>query len=788
MRFPPLSWALAVVCVTLHAEPVDSLITASDFLKIAHLAAPAVSSDSKQIAYTVRTIDGQPDGDLVYRNHLWIATTSGDTAPREFPSAGVNVHAPAWHPSGDRVAFVRPEQGDRARIWVQPVAGGEPVPVTPPLRGAASPQWSPDGTSLLFTAIVTFSEAQTALKKADDSSLAPSWSREKPGHFPPTAATVPSPLASAKPAAPGAKPVAPPPALKPSPDGTLTARFAWLSHNESERDPVVVHRPDLGADRFTEGELEFTHVFIIQRAGAEPVDLTPGFVSRTHPAWVPDGQSIICSGPSNDETHPDRVRTRQLFVLKTDGSGERVLHNADAWSFDCPTVSPDGKLVACTAQPAADPADLSYGQTRIAIIGVDDGNFRVLTDKLDRSAENPRWSPDGKHLYFTAEANGGTPLYRILLASGGHERITAADTWVTDYSVGSTDLAVVTARAGNPGELYRTSLAGRSSRILTAHNSEWLRDKKTALPERRKLKRPDGVEVEYWITKPPYLEGGFHYPLLLLVHGGPASMWGAANPAIWHEVQFFAARGYGVVFANPRGSSGYGHKFQRGSFQNWGPGPAGDVLAVADAVAKENWVDPDRQVILGGSYGAYLATWIISHDSRFKAAIAARGVYDLTTFFGEGDAWPLVPWHFGGFPWQPEIRKLLDAQSPLMRVDSIHTPLLIKQNGADQQTGLAQGELLYRSLKLLGRPVELVRYPGASHDLSRTGDPRQRLDRLVRFDAFFQRFVGTPARPIPPPPPATLPSTPAPAAVKPALLKPAEAKSTAPSDSMMMSP
>jgi len=254
-------------------------------------------------------------------------------------------------------------------------------------------------------------------------------------------------------------------------------------------------------------------------------------------------------------------------------------------------------------------------------------------------------------------------------------------------------------------------------------------------------------------VKPPYIEGGFHYPLLVMVHGGPASMWGAAQPDLWHEWQYFAARGYGIVFANPRGSTGYGEKFQRESFQNWAPGPSGDVLAAADAIAKENWVDRDRQVILGGSYGAYLTAWIISVDSRFKAAIASRGVYDLTTFLGEGDAWPLVPWHFGGYPWQPEIRKLLDAQSPLTRADSIKTPLLIKQNDADHQTGSAQGELLYRSLKILGRPVEFVRYPGATHHLSRQGNPAQRLDRLVRFDEFFQRFVGVPAQPIPLPPP-----------------------------------
>ncbi len=747
MRLLPLTWALASLCLALHAGPIDTLITASDLLKISQPAAPALSPDGKKIAYCVRTIEAQPSGEFVYRNHLWLATTAGNEAPRELAGAGPNALSPSWHPSGDRIVFARPEENDFVRLWVMPIAGGEPYAITPPLRHASSPQWSPDGNRLLFTATVTYTEIQTAMEKSLSSATTPPWPPERPA--PPAPASAPE-LAAASPKPDAKKPTPPP---SPSSDGTLAARRAWLARHEDQHDPVVAYRFQINSLSDAGDEPEFTHLFLIDHTGAEPVDLTPGFISRDHPAWLPDSQTIVCSGPANDAEPPDRVRTRQLFVLKADGSDLHPLINSAAYSLDCPTASPDGKQIACTAHPVAEASDFSYGQTRIAVVGFADGKLKVITDKFDRSAESPRWSPDAKFIYFTAETNGGDPLHRVPASGGNPERITSPDTWVTGYAVGTGEIALVLARAGNPGELYRTLPNGRSSRILTAHNSGWLRDKKTTAPERRKLKQPDGTEVEYWVVKPPYLEVGFHYPLLVMIHGGPGSMWGTANPSIWHELQFFAARGYGVVFANPRGSSGYGYKFQHASFQNWGPGPASDVLAAADAVAKENWVDADRQVILGGSYGGYLTTWIISTtDSRFKAAIAARGVYDLTTFFGEGNAWPLVPWHFGGYPWQPEIRKLLDAQSPLTRVESIHTPLLIKQNGADHQTGTAQGELLYRSLKLLGRPVEFVVYPRATHNLSRTGEPAQRIDRLVRFDEFFQRFIGTPAQPIPAPP------------------------------------
>jgi dipeptidyl aminopeptidase/acylaminoacyl peptidase len=153
-------------------------------------------------------------------------------------------------------------------------------------------------------------------------------------------------------------------------------------------------------------------------------------------------------------------------------------------------------------------------------------------------------------------------------------------------------------------------------------------------------------------------------------------------------------------------------------------------------------VDKDKLVLSGGSYGGYLAAWIVGHDKRFKAAVAQRGIYDLATFFGEGSAWRLVPYHFGGYPWQPFVRRLLDSQSPLSHAEHIVTPLLIEHGDNDRRTGTAQSEMLFRALKVLNRPVEYVRYPNATHELSRTGDPAQRIDRLLRFDEFFRRFIG----------------------------------------------
>jgi dipeptidyl aminopeptidase/acylaminoacyl peptidase len=255
------------------------------------------------------------------------------------------------------------------------------------------------------------------------------------------------------------------------------------------------------------------------------------------------------------------------------------------------------------------------------------------------------------------------------------------------------------------------------------------------------VKRPDGTEIEYWIMPPTQRVDGTKYPLVLEIHGGPSSMWGPGEFTMWHEFQLLCAWGYGVVYANPRGSDGYGATLRAANYQDWGEGPAGDVLAATDEALALDWVDPNRLVVTGGSYGGYLVAWIVGHDRRFKAAVAQRGVYDLRTFFGEGNAWRLVPWAMGGYPWDARVAPVLERESPFTAVSRIRTPLLIMHASEDLRTGVSQSEMLYRALKVLERNVEYVRYPDAGHDLSRGGDPRQRMDRLNRIIEFFDRHT-----------------------------------------------
>jgi dipeptidyl aminopeptidase/acylaminoacyl peptidase len=165
------------------------------------------------------------------------------------------------------------------------------------------------------------------------------------------------------------------------------------------------------------------------------------------------------------------------------------------------------------------------------------------------------------------------------------------------------------------------------------------------------------------------------------------------------------------------------------------------VLTALDKTIAEGWADTSKLVVTGGSYAGYLVAWIIGHDKRFKAACSQRGVYDLSTFFGEGNAWRLVPNYFGGYPWEAEAKSVLQRESPITYVQNITTPYIIFHGDNDRRTGFVEGEMLYRSLKVLGRPVEYVRHPNASHEITRSGNNRQRIDQMLRTWEFFERWI-----------------------------------------------
>jgi len=366
----------------------------------------------------------------------------------------------------------------------------------------------------------------------------------------------------------------------------------------------------------------------------------------------------------------------------------------------------------------------------------------TITIPFDRNKTNLIWSSDDKYLYFTAQSNGGTVLNKVSIANLKVETLSSSAFGITSFDIANKTLVFSKTAISNPSELYFADTDFKKERKASDFNP-WVSTKKLSFPEKKTFVNELGMTVEYWVMKPANYKEGEKYPLLLEIHGGPAAMWGPGEESMWHEYQYFTSRGYGVVYSNPRGSGGYGLDFLRGNVNDWGKGPASDVLTALDKTVELGWADPSKLLITGGSYAGYLTAWIISHDNRFKAACAQRGVYDLSTFFGEGNAWRLVPNYFGGYPWEAKVKEILIRESPITYVENIKTPFIIFHGGNDRRTGFVQGEMMYRSLKVLGRPVEYVVHPGATHEITRNGDNRQRMDQMLRTYEFFERWLSS---------------------------------------------
>ncbi|AKD57747.1 S9 family peptidase [Spirosoma radiotolerans] len=728
--------ATFIVLIALTAQTVfaqtKAKVTATDLTRIKQVGGIELAPDGQRAVYALATIEPNPDQkeEYEYKTHIYLTGLKpgdGKALTRGSESARQAV----WSPDGQRIAFVRSVKG-KGQIFVMSLDGGEAWQLTNSTYSASSPLWSPDGKRIAFTAGLTMNQVLTD-SLVNPAKNAPLWSLEKPGF-----STNDFIKKDKK--------------VKPNPDGSLAEVRAYLEKDVEDKKAKVINRLNFQGESTTEPELNFTHLYVVDvMEGATPKPLTRGFSSYQGANWLPTGQGLLVVTDRDSLKHPDREQDNAIVYVPADGTGTRKVVLAEAGkSYRSPEISPDGKQLAFLVSPSE---GVNFAQIGLATLaGTSVSGIELVT--FDRAANALSWataptSAKGKKgtagytIYFTAPANGGSPLYRLDPATRQVTQLTDFTQGVTSFDVNGNRVVLARTEVANPSELYLTDASAKTQTKLSNHN-DWVAQRQLSTPEKRTYKNSLGQTVDYWIMKPAFFDASKKYPLLLNMHGGPTAMWGPGEPSMWHEFQYMCSQGYGVVYANPRGSGGYGLNFQRANIKDWGTGPTEDVLAAVTDAAKEKWVDTSRQVITGGSYAGYLTAWIVSHDNRFKAAFAQRGVYDLTTFLGEGNAWRLIPNYFA-YPWSADA-KVLDANSPYTFVQNIKTPLLIKHGENDLRTGPIQSEMMYKSLKILGRPVEYVRMPGATHELSRSGNVRQRIDRILRIYEFFERYVGADAQ------------------------------------------
>jgi len=700
------------------AQNTKQPVLVTDLLKIKTAGAVTLTKDGSMAAFVVNSIEPESDSakwEYKYTSQVWITTTDISAVPRQLTFSKEGASQPAWSPDGKQLAFVRTVDS-KAQIFILSLAGGEPLQLTKFKYGASSPRWSPDGKQIAFAASVKIKEM------LNDSLLnpgkkIPDWGMEKPG-FAKNEQLVPAPA-------------------KPNPDGTLNEVRAYLEMNATDKKATVLNKLNFQSETDISGEMNFNHFFIVNaQPGSVPVPLTHGFNRFSNLQFMPDGKQFIITGDIDPLQHPDRSLESEIYISNTDGGQLRMLIGKEGMSYNSSVLSHDGKWMAFQYSK---PGRVSI--PTLALMPVNGSEKDIINISFDRNVGSLVWSKDDQFIYFNAQSNGGAALYRVDVKTKQVTQLTDVNSGVLSFDMVNDKFVYVQTAVTDPSALYIADANAANARRITSLNESWLQQKQISIPEKHSFKNSLGLTVEYWVMKPIGFEQGKKYPLLLEIHGGPASMWGPGELSMWHEYQYFCSKGYGVVYCNPRGSGGYGENFLRANINDWGKGPTSDVLTALDKTVAEGWADTSKLVVTGGSYAGYLVAWIIAHDQRFKAACSQRGVYDLLTFFGEGNAWRLVPNYFGGYPWQPEAKAILQRESPINYVENIKTPYLIFHGDNDRRTGFVQGEMLYRSLKVLGRPVEYVRHPNASHEITRSGNNRQRIDQMLRTWEFFERWL-----------------------------------------------
>ena len=638
-------------------EPARHPITFDDMIKMHRIAEPQISPDGKWVAYTVATPDMDANRNAT---NIWMVSTSGG-APQQLTQSGRDS-SPVWSPDGKTLAFLSSRGGD-SQVYLLPLEGGEAQRLTKLSTGADIVKWSPDRKTIAFTSSV-YPDC-----KDDDCNSKRDAEKEKNK-------------------------------VKAHVAEQLLYRH-WNEWSEGKR----------------------AHLFVVPADGsAAPRDLTPGANYDVPPPplglrgsesdinFSPDGKEI-CFAAVTDKMEAISTNA-DLFIVSVAGGEIKRITTQPGFDGE-PTYSPDGKYIAYHAQLTP---GYESDRWRMMLYDRQTGKIENLSENFDRSADEMAWSSDSKKIFFTAENETQKPVYAMAAIAGAQPRIvTDGYNSAISFSRDGKTMAFERTSLTVPAEVFVSSTDGFKARQLTHHNDSILATLEMNPPETFWFDGAEGTKVQAMLIRPPKFDGAKKYPLLVLLHGGPQTMWPNAWGYRWNP-EVFSAPGYVTLMINRRGSTGYGQKFTDEITDDWGGKAYVDVMNGVDfALKKYSFIDGTKMAAAGGSYGGYMADWIATHTGRFKAIISHASVYDKVSMYATEELW-FEEHDMQGTPWSnPESYRKWAPVTYAGELGKFKTPTLVICGERDYRVPYTQSLEFFSALQRQGVPSKLVVFPDEGH-------------------------------------------------------------------------
>jgi dipeptidyl aminopeptidase/acylaminoacyl peptidase len=662
-------------------------LTAEDLYRMELVSDPKMSPDGRSVIFSVQRVDSETE--KKYTN-LWLVPTGGGAA-QQFTYGNQRDMQPRWSPDGRSIAFLSNRKDEKQfQLYLIPVDGGEARPLTDLQGSFSSYEWSPDGNQIAF-----------GFRKKDAEAI----EREKD---------------------------------KQKKELGVVARHITRARYKFD-----------GAGYLPKEEF---HIWTLNVGSGKTAQLTDSdFYSENEPRWSPDGRRLLFL--SNRSPNPDYdSHLVDIYTIPSDKPSTPEDYqplNSPPGAKLTVSYSPDGRWAAYLGREGKGNI---WQNTKLYIIptdgsgtaqnlsGVLDAEVQsnTLADTGDRPTIPPTWSPDSQKIYVQVTEHGSGDLRCYSMSDCAWQTVIKGGV-VGDFSLDEqqTKLVYWYGDLTNLGQLWLNDMGKCTSRKLTSFNEKWLRRLDLGEVEEIWYKGVDGNDLQGWILKPPGFDHNQKYRSILEIHGGP---WLQYGQAFMHEFYFLAAHDYVVYFTNPRGGSGYGEAHSKSIHRNWGVNDYNDIMAWADYLAQQPYIDPERMGITGGSYGGYMTSWTIGHTNRFKAAVAQRVVSNALSFWGSSDVGYFFEDVWSGKPPWEDFAAYWN-QSPMKFVGNVQTPTLVIHSEEDYRCRIEQGEQLFLALQELGVESEMVLFPGESHGLSRAGRTDRRIVRLNHILRWFDRYL-----------------------------------------------